>query len=697
MNLRFTKIEKAVVPAKAGTRVVNHYLDSCVRRNDGRRWIPAFAGMTARAFAGMAALAFLVPTLAFAAGPAAVLALPQAVLDTTYSLPTGGKTWTVNQGDDLQSVINSANLGDVIVVQAGATFTGQYVLPNKTGTGWVYIISSALSSLPEGERVGPSDTANMAKIVAPAAWRAAIRADWGAHNYRFAGIEITTNYNQTDVLQYGLVKLGYNANSQVASTLSNLADNIIFDRVYLHGTATGNNRDGIFACVRRLGIVDSYVSDFHAIGNDNQGIHVYYGAGPIAITNNYIEAAGINLFLGDSGPMNYDLLPQDVTIRGNYLYKPLAWKVGDPSYGGIHWTVKNLFEIKGGRRILAEGNVLENSWVDSQTGWGVLVTPMGGPIDDVTIQNNILRGCDHGFQLSPDDVTINRLALKNNLIYDITGILFGAAAFQLDTYENLIINHNTAIHSGVGSGVFYLGVAGIEPAIQNVSFQNNLMTHGAWGIAGQNVGIGFVPVDTYITNYSFDKNVLIGGLQDGRYGDRPNFTNFYLPQTMGAVGFTNTALSQPADFALLPSSPYHNLATDGKDIGANIDAVLAATANVITGGGTPPPPTTPNPPGPSPVSPIASDVGPERNVIHPSIGSVTNIGFTCDKPANVEINIYNRQGRVKGPLQGECAAGTNSFSWDGKNEDGGKVASGIYVVKIKAGDKLLTKKVAVLR
>jgi len=111
----------------------------------------------------------------------------------------------------------------------------------------------------------------------------------------------------------------------------------------------------------------------------------------------------------------------------------------------------------------------------------------------------------------------------------------------------------------------------------------------------------------------------------------------------------------------------------------------------------PTPPSPPNPPGPSPISPIASDVGPERNVIHPSIGSEAIISFTCDKPTHVEISIYSRQGRVKGPIQGECVAGANSFSWDGKNEDGGKVASGIYLVKIKAGDKILTKKVAVLR
>ncbi|MCB4756107.1 MAG: hypothetical protein LHV69_03590 [Elusimicrobia bacterium] len=647
------------------------------------------------------ALCNLLPSLSFAAVPA----LPQAYLDTTFSLPTGGKTWTVRQGDDLQSTINSAHMGDVIVLQAGATFTDEYTLPNKTGTGWIYIISSDLAALPEGKRVGPADTSHMAKIVAPEANLGAIRAAWGAHNYRLAGIEITTNFNRTDNVQYGLVKLGYDADSQGADTLANLADNIILDRTYVHGSETGNNRDGIVGMVRRFGCVDSTISDFHGVGYESHGIQIFYGAGPIAITNNTIVGAGINLFLADNGPMDYNLLPQDVTIRGNYLYKPLVWK--------DVWTVKNLFEVKGGRRILLEGNVLENSWTSAQVGFGVLVTPRGGPVDDVTIQKNILRGCEQGFQLNPADVTINRLLLQNNLIYNITGSIFQAYANQLNTYEDLIINHNTVIHSnrGGGGGFLGLGMAEIEPAVQNVEFKDNLVTHGNYGIHGDNIGIGFVAVDTYITNYNFDKNVLIGEGVDASdwdmyknpefYGNRTAYTNFYLRDTLGEIGFTNTNLNQPADFALLPSSPYHNAATDGKDIGADIAALLAATAHAVDGGGRPPdnptpPPMPPNPP-PTPPSPISPDVGPEMNIISPKTGEAAVIKFTCEPGEAVEINIFNRGGRVRGPVSGACAAGTNGFTWDGRNEDGEEVASGIYLVMIQVGDKILAEKVAVLR
>ena len=68
--------------------------------------------------------------------------LPRTLLDTTYVQPTG-VTITVQAGGNLQTAINSARPGDVIRLQAGATFTGNFTLPNKTGTGWVTIRTSA--------------------------------------------------------------------------------------------------------------------------------------------------------------------------------------------------------------------------------------------------------------------------------------------------------------------------------------------------------------------------------------------------------------------------------------------------------------------------------------------------------------------------------------------------------------------------
>ena len=56
--------------------------------------------------------------------------------------------WYVQSGQPLQPIINAALPGDTITLQAGATFTGNFFLPNKTGTSLIIIQSSMMSSLP---------------------------------------------------------------------------------------------------------------------------------------------------------------------------------------------------------------------------------------------------------------------------------------------------------------------------------------------------------------------------------------------------------------------------------------------------------------------------------------------------------------------------------------------------------------------
>ncbi len=64
----------------------------------------------------------------------------------------------------------------------------------------------------------------------------------------------------------------------------------------------------------------------------------------------------------------------------------------------IHWTVKNLLEFKIAQRVLITGNILENNWVDAQTGFAFLVTPRteygSAPwvyVQDITFTYNVLR------------------------------------------------------------------------------------------------------------------------------------------------------------------------------------------------------------------------------------------------------------------------------------------------------------------
>ena len=98
------------------------------------------------------------------------LARALALFAVLTAAPASAATITVNAGGDLQAAINAAKPGDTIMLQAGATFTGEYKLPAKGGTAYITIRSAtADSSLPPaGSRISPSDSSKLAKAAGAA-------------------------------------------------------------------------------------------------------------------------------------------------------------------------------------------------------------------------------------------------------------------------------------------------------------------------------------------------------------------------------------------------------------------------------------------------------------------------------------------------------------------------------------------------
>src|SRR3989442_2210531 len=62
--------------------------------------------------------------------------LPRLLVDTTLLSPTG-IVIPVGIGGDWQAAVDTARHGDVVELQASATFTGNFPLPNKLGTGCI--------------------------------------------------------------------------------------------------------------------------------------------------------------------------------------------------------------------------------------------------------------------------------------------------------------------------------------------------------------------------------------------------------------------------------------------------------------------------------------------------------------------------------------------------------------------------------
>ena len=129
---------------------------------------------------------------AIAAAQKPVAQLPLTYLDTTYRQPTG-ITWAAHTSAQLSSAVRTAQPGDVIVLDAGVTYSGNFQLPAKVNPAgkWIYVVSSALSKLPAGQRVSPTSAANMPRLVTPNT-TPVLLANAGANHWRFAGLEFTS-------------------------------------------------------------------------------------------------------------------------------------------------------------------------------------------------------------------------------------------------------------------------------------------------------------------------------------------------------------------------------------------------------------------------------------------------------------------------------------------------------------------------
>jgi hypothetical protein len=77
---------------------------------------------------------------------------------------------------------------------------------------------------------------------------------------------------------------------------------------------------------------------------------------------------------------------------------------------------------------------------------------------------------------------------------------------------------------------------------------------------------------------------------------------------------------------------------------------------------------------------------------------VTNIGFTVAHTAQVRLDVYNIVGqKVKTLLDQEMKPGAYSADWDGTDQGGKAVSSGIYFYRMEAGDFAGMKKMLLLK
>lgn len=553
--------------------------------------------------------------------------LPRVYVKTSLAdTPAPGKVIALKSGGDLQDALDQAACGDTITLEAGATFTGTFLLPKKPcdDAHWIIVRTSAPDrALPaEGTRLTPCyagvaslpgrpefhciSTENvLAKIVFPKkSGSGPIAFDDGANHYRFIGIEVTREAQEASIVNL------------VGPKEKTSADHIIFDRVWLHGTAHDETRRAVFwSGTRYMAVVDSFLSDFHCTAvegtcTDSQTIAGAAGdlpMGPFKILNNFLEASGENILFGGTAATQ---TPADIEIRHNYLFKPIIWMKGQPGFiggnNGHPFIVKNLFELKNAQRILFEGNVLENAWGGfSQNGNSFVLTPanpnnkcplcrvtditirycrvahVGGGFGIGNVHNDAGGSANAGERYSIHDIVVDDIDGEKYTGHGTFLVLISNTPPQL---KDVRIDHITAPSSRVA----------VNLGVKNGKMGNFILTNSLLGAREKDLtstggpnNCVFKParvglegeLRNCVDSATVTHNAIIGGFVGWPSAN-------FAPKDVEAVGFekgeglNQFRLCKAKGTGCKGPSKFSGAGTDGKDLGADIDLISAAIKGV---------------------------------------------------------------------------------------------------------------------
>jgi hypothetical protein len=530
---------------------------------------------------------------------------PLACVYTAASAtPSPGANTTLLPTDDLTAAYNAARCGDTLLLAAG----GSYQLADgTTGKGcddshWITIRNATGDTAipPEGTRITPCaiglaslpnrppyTCANPINVL-PRIINASLPT-LPIDHVRFVGVEFARDPSYStpppdNSIVYGLVDL------QGASK-------VIFDRVIMHGDGVHETTRGIFLDgSTNIAVVDSYFYDFFCesagVCTDAQSISGGVGVGdmgPYKIVNNFLESAAENILFGGDWS---DHVPHDIEVRRNHLFKPMSWMPGPGAVvgpAGSNLIVKNLFELKSADRVWFEANLGENVWGGfSQNGHPLLLTPAnttGSPVQarvtDTTVRYSLFRNSCVGLSLASQDGSL----WQNNSLHDLvldginTTRLSGCGGYLNEIgsgqgSQNLTVTHVTEVNDP-GSYWNNGWIIGTSPT-QNVSWTNSISLaaqYSMWsfGVLGE-CNSTDVPATAWPA--CFPNGIFAGNVIAEDMGSQWPSGNFF-PADDNAVGFVSFNGGIGGDYHLAQSSPYKGMATDGRDPGADIDALEA--------------------------------------------------------------------------------------------------------------------------
>ncbi|NIT61289.1 MAG: T9SS type A sorting domain-containing protein [Aliifodinibius sp.] len=424
----------------------------------------------------------------------------------------------------------------------------------------------------------------------------------------------------------------------------------------------------------------------------------YYGE-----TLDFLAGGGI-VCLNSSPKIIHNHIIKNVADRGGGVYidsseaiiKKCRLKANESVEGGGFFACCSNFQFVDNK---LSGNMA--NW----QGGGIYVAEIDGP--NTIINKNVLwdnSSKDHGGAiLIADDLDFNA-KVSENLIKSNRSGMGGAGIYCRDSSpiisKNVIINNvaegwtgggircvrsgalivnntlngNGSFGGGGGGGIYFLGDAPDQRPIPSIL--NNIITNsqGKWGI--------FCNSDTSLIAYNDVWNSVGGDISCST-----NFLNIS----------TDPLFIDPSEdnFDLQPSSPCIDSGTSTFVVGEDTlliipDSSFVGSAPDIGAFEFDSPVFVANEPTPN------LDFTLFQNYPNP-FNSSTTIKYFLTKSSKITLTIYNTLGQeVRTLVQQFQGAGMNTTIWDGKDNDGNTVTSGLYIYRLRAQNKTIQRKMLFL-
>jgi hypothetical protein len=94
---------------------------------------------------------------------------------------------------------------------------------------------------------------------------------------------------------------------------------------------------------------------------------------------------------------------------------------------------------------------------------------------------------------------------------------------------------------------------------------------------------------------------------------------------------------------------------------------------------------------------IPVEFGLEQNFPNP-FNPTTQIGYMLEKDGLVELSVYNVMGqKIRTLVSGHRQAGMYKIMWDGRDEQGNPVDSGVYLYQLRTKDNVVTKRMVLVK